>query len=185
MTKNKWEKKLKEVAALKDGNGCSVDAGICETVAALQLLGLHTEFSCQGHLTHAWPAPWVSLLIDNQLNPISPNMEKLIQLTSDFNRYEEMSLEQSIILDKQGKLYSQGLVLVLSPSTSERKRKNFLKESQLTMRLFTGFLKDELALPNEINTPFEEHLQQIRVCDEAYARRIEKSGRSGSEHDYE
>ena len=173
MTKNKWEKKLKEVAALKDGNGCSVDAGILETVAALQLLGLHTEFSCQGHLTHAWPAPWVSLLIDNQLNPISPNMEKLIQLISDFNRYEEMSLEQSIILDKQGKLYSQGLALVISQSTSERKRKNFLKESQRTMRIFTGLLKDELALPDEIDMSIKEYLHQIRACDEAYARGLQ------------
>ena len=32
MTKKRWEAKLKEVAAPKDGNGCSVDAGICETV---------------------------------------------------------------------------------------------------------------------------------------------------------
>ena len=185
MTKKRWEAKMKEVAALKDGAGCSVDAGICETVAALQLLGLHTEFSCQGHLTHSWPAPWVSLLTDNQLSPISPNIKKLIQLIADFNFYEDISPEQSIILDKQGKLYSQGLVLVISPSTPERKRKNFLKESQLTMRLFTGFLKDELALPDEIDVSLEEYLRRIRICGEAYAREIEKSGRTGSEPGYE
>jgi hypothetical protein len=41
----RWQLKLREVDELQDGTGKPVDAGIRETVAILQLLGLHTTTS--------------------------------------------------------------------------------------------------------------------------------------------
>jgi hypothetical protein len=57
----RWQLKLREVDELQDGTGKPVDSGIRETVAILQLLGLHTRQSCEGHIDWGLPAPWVAL----------------------------------------------------------------------------------------------------------------------------
>lgn len=44
---------------LVDRVGCPIDKGILETVVVLNLLGLHTSQSCEGHLDGGRPYPWV------------------------------------------------------------------------------------------------------------------------------
>lgn len=54
-----WDEGREAVQQFTDRLGCSVDEGIMETVVALNLLGLHTSQSCQGHLDHGHPYPWI------------------------------------------------------------------------------------------------------------------------------
>jgi hypothetical protein len=57
-----WQQKLAEVSKLRDEADKGIDEGIKETVAALQLLGLQTIQSCEGHLDRGkQTAPWVDI----------------------------------------------------------------------------------------------------------------------------
>jgi hypothetical protein len=56
-----WRCKLREMEHLQDGMGKGLDPFITETVAVLQLLGVHTRASCEGHLDHGVAAPWIDI----------------------------------------------------------------------------------------------------------------------------
>jgi hypothetical protein len=56
-----WEHKLNEMEQLRDGIGKGLDQHIKETVAVLQLFGVHTQHSCEGHLDHGVAAPWIDI----------------------------------------------------------------------------------------------------------------------------
>lgn len=59
-----WEDAEAFVRRMTDGQGCPIDEGIVETVVALNLLGLPTCQSCEGHLDDGWPYPWVDFETD-------------------------------------------------------------------------------------------------------------------------
>lgn len=50
------------VTTFTDKLGTPLDPGIEETVIALNLLGLETVQSCEGHLDHGCPYPWVTVI---------------------------------------------------------------------------------------------------------------------------
>jgi hypothetical protein len=54
------------VATFTDKLGMPVDPGIFETVVVLNLLGLHTFQSCEGHIDHGAPYPWVTVVDEEQ-----------------------------------------------------------------------------------------------------------------------
>ena len=57
-----WQEAQTHVSSFTDRLGTPIDAGIIETVVVLNLLGLQTFQSCEGHLTHGCAYPWVSLV---------------------------------------------------------------------------------------------------------------------------
>lgn len=57
-----WEEGCAEVARFADKLGAPIDTGIFDTVVALNLLGMTTYQSCEGHLDHGCPYPWVTLV---------------------------------------------------------------------------------------------------------------------------
>jgi hypothetical protein len=56
-----WKQKLLELEHIQDGLGKGLDPHIKETVAVLQLLGVHTQASCEGHLDLGLAAPWIDI----------------------------------------------------------------------------------------------------------------------------
>jgi hypothetical protein len=66
-----WTQKLTEIAGLRDGLEKGVDPQITETVAVLQLLGVHTRASCEGHMDRGITAPWIDI------QPTDPALEEL------------------------------------------------------------------------------------------------------------
>ena len=60
-----YERRYREmqatVARMTDKLGLPVDAGIVETVVLLNLFGIPTSASCEGHLEHGTGAPWVDI----------------------------------------------------------------------------------------------------------------------------
>lgn len=57
-----YQKMHEQVSALTDNLGTPIDQGILETIVVLNLLGLHTFQSCEGHLDHGHPYPWVTII---------------------------------------------------------------------------------------------------------------------------
>lgn len=58
-----WERQAALSAGYVDALGRGMDAGIIEAVTALRLLGFVTTGSCQGHLDHGLPGPWVDIAL--------------------------------------------------------------------------------------------------------------------------
>lgn len=71
------EERYQEMSAyisnLTDKLGMPIDSGIFETVVVLNLLGLQTFQSCEGHMDHGCPYPWV-MVIDNERSRIFNRM---------------------------------------------------------------------------------------------------------------
>jgi hypothetical protein len=61
-TQATWADGYAAVQTMTDALGMPVDTGIVETVVALNLLGFQTLQSCEGHLDHGTPYPWVTLI---------------------------------------------------------------------------------------------------------------------------
>lgn len=59
-----WEDAEAFARCITDGMGYPIDDGILETVVALNLLGLRTCQSCEGHLNNGLPYPWVDFETD-------------------------------------------------------------------------------------------------------------------------
>ncbi len=62
----RYQEMHERVATFTDKLGMAVDPGIFETVVVLNLLGLHTFQSCEGHLDHGVPYPWVTVMDEEQ-----------------------------------------------------------------------------------------------------------------------
>lgn len=61
-----WEEGCEAVQSFTDQLGMLVDEGIFETVVALNLAGITTFQSCEGHLDHGAPYPWVTVIDEEQ-----------------------------------------------------------------------------------------------------------------------
>jgi len=58
----KWREVTRRLRDVTDGNGMPIDPGISETCVILNVLDFRTEMSCEGHLDHGLPYPWVRLI---------------------------------------------------------------------------------------------------------------------------
>ncbi|GLV54725.1 hypothetical protein KDH_15720 [Dictyobacter sp. S3.2.2.5] len=54
-----WSAWAHKLADATDPTGAPIDPGIMETVIALNVLGVETNASCEGHLNHGYAGPWV------------------------------------------------------------------------------------------------------------------------------
>ncbi len=57
-----WEEACHAVEQFIDKLGQGIDPGIFEMVVALNLLGIHTSQSCEGHLDHGYAYPWITVV---------------------------------------------------------------------------------------------------------------------------
>lgn len=61
ITQKQWQQKLNDLDKVTDGLGLGLDAGIKETVALLNLAGVRTTASCEGHKNWGYPYPWIDI----------------------------------------------------------------------------------------------------------------------------
>lgn len=59
-TLKSWQEATHEATRFTDRLGRGLDPGIRDTVIALNMLGVSTTQSCEGHLDHGRPYPWVT-----------------------------------------------------------------------------------------------------------------------------
>ena len=55
-----WQETEQRFQSVTDRLGNSIDEGIFETVVGLNILGITTTLSCEGHLDWGVPYPWVN-----------------------------------------------------------------------------------------------------------------------------
>ncbi len=87
-----WDNMSIEVEGWIDGIGCSIDPEIKDTVIALNLMGIETRASCEGHLDHGLSYPWIDIQID------SSELKKITDVFSDIK--EQISTEEILLKTK-------------------------------------------------------------------------------------
>ncbi len=126
------------VSQMTDKLGEHVDAGIAETVVFLNLLGIPTSGSCEGHMTHGTGAPWV----DIEDTSISVQTEEATRL---FGLAKECKQQQGHMTEEVLHLFEQAHQARLA-----------IKKKHITIRLrLLGLLA---AFYEQRRVPFERQL---------------------------
>lgn len=74
--KHVWHRIKQVVSGIKDGLGRPIDRWIKETVVALKASGVHTTFSCQGHLDYGTNGPYIDVAAKDYFK-LSIELDKL------------------------------------------------------------------------------------------------------------
>lgn len=56
-----WENQQAEIERITDSSGCKIDEQVKKTLIALNVLGVPTSASCEGHSDHGMGAPWIEV----------------------------------------------------------------------------------------------------------------------------
>ena len=133
-----WIEVSEKFSHVTDKLGEPIDKGIFDTVVALNILGFVTRQSCEGHLDHGLPYPWVD---------VTNKKDDLFLYLSKFYDGRVVGFDSVIIIDARGRIKSHGGdYLYLLPENERRAR---LNEYQDEMREFTSFLKS-ICLATEV-----------------------------------
>ena len=92
--KQKWDELAEKFSHVTDKIGRPIDKGIFETVVVLNALDIPTSMSCEGHLDHGLPYPWVDIESENTMQLMS-RFEELTRL-EQMNTPEARELRASI-----------------------------------------------------------------------------------------
>lgn len=145
-----WQETATYFEKVTDRLGQPIDHGIFDTVVALNILGIPTHQSCEGHLTHGAPYPWVDIaVIDSRERTGQPIKEKelarlqlryrMFGYLSAFYQERRVSFDRIITLEYPIRIRSQGGEFIDLLESGERERK--LRVYQEEMQAFTSFLK--------------------------------------------
>ena len=93
----RWQEMYTRVARMKDKLGKEVDPGIAETVVVLNLLGITTTQSCEGHLDHGTGAPWVDIE-DTNASERSSEVNRLFQQALQLQRKQAQITNETVRL---------------------------------------------------------------------------------------
>jgi hypothetical protein len=91
----RWQEVADYITQVTDPVGNPMDQGIIEAVVALNLLGVTTTGSCEGHLDHGLAAPW----IDFHTPGTGATRRKVNEITMSLQRAEEQHAPQKTIDD--------------------------------------------------------------------------------------
>lgn len=157
-----------------------IDPGIREAVAALNLLGFPTIMSCQGHLTHDYPAPWIRLDLayekqkDDSVIIQWKKYKKLIVLLDDYaTDFYTALYDDALFIDHAGLLSTTGIVRqYIYPPKMKKIYLNFARSRFQEFAQYVG----RHYLHVSYGTLRKTHVWQkeINACDTGYARAIKK-----------
>ena len=103
-----WEQKLKQLETLGDGLGKGLDNGIKEAVAVIQLFGILTRQSCQGHLNWGDAAPWIDIDLPLDIYALGQRRRELVDqldsLEEGTAEFEEVSQEERLMWHEERRL---------------------------------------------------------------------------------
>lgn len=127
-----WEEATKHFRRVVDKLGKPIDDGIFETVVALNMLGITTRASCEGHLEWGLPYPWIDVESEDTTK------HRLHQYLTQF--YAQHPINYDRALAWQGyRLRSTGTAFASLLSASEQTAKLAIYRAE--MGAFTTFLK--------------------------------------------
>jgi hypothetical protein len=136
-----WNETVAQFLLVKDRLGKPIDTNIFETVVALNVLGVHTTQSCEGHLDWGLPYPWIDIQADMQ--------QKFLLHQYLVKFYEQRTLQfESALVFHGYRLRSQGAAF--SDFFSETEKEQKLKAYQAEMSGFTSFLKSLITVGHSL-----------------------------------
>lgn len=146
-----WNEVADRFAMVTDKLGKPIDQGIFETVVALNVLGVKTRQSCEGHLDWGCPFPWID---------IQPEIEQKFKLHHYLHQfYTDRTINFDTLLVFHGYRLRPGYAPffeILSPAVVQQK----LDASRAEMAVFTTFLKSLVEL---------KEITKIKRCSEVYS----------------
>jgi len=75
-----------EIAKVTDALGKPIDPGIRHAVQMLARCGFTTTSSCEGHVTHGAPTPWIHIFVDS-----NNTLQRIQHAITNFNRKHNLS----------------------------------------------------------------------------------------------
>lgn len=127
-----WTTTAERFLHVTDRLGKKIDTGIFETVVALNVLGVETLQSCEGHIGWGVPYPWIN--VQNDLE----QKYRLHQYLAQF--YKERATDFDNVLVFNGcRIFSRGGAF--SELIPEAERHQKLQAYQAEMLAFTSYLK--------------------------------------------
>ncbi|SRR5258708_820649 len=73
----RWDEVSEKFSHVTDRIGRPIDKGIFETVVVLNSLGIATSASCEGHLDHGLPHPWIDVELPEPINHDTPEIAQM------------------------------------------------------------------------------------------------------------
>lgn len=102
MTDSSFQKKIEELRGVTDRLGMPIDEKIIRVVAVLNLYGIRTIQSCEGHLDHGYAYPWIDVVSDmdeqlgKELTRIYDNIENVRENKQDRESYQKVFKERDL-----------------------------------------------------------------------------------------
>lgn len=131
------EKKIKEIKKTGDVLGLGIDEKVQETCAVLNLLGLSTTASCQGHLEHGMSAPWIEISALNEPEERFRGEKKIFQRVAKRYRIPVEDVIRSI----HEKAYKEA-VREASDKGETKEYKQWRKENKKLIKKASALLKE-------------------------------------------
>lgn len=94
---NEWSKKVEKIT---DGLDYHIDSGIKESVIALNVFGIKTDGSCEGHLDRGLPYPWIDVqIISDEMHDEFTHSQEIIA-KKKYKNEEEFKKDNPVMHQK-------------------------------------------------------------------------------------
>lgn len=175
------------VASLTDTLGTPIDPGIFETVVMLNLVGITTFQSCEGHLDHGAPYPWVTV-IDTELSQLYnrnwlhvcdlEEQAKEADTPEAYDRYLSANVQLRLLVDRseQGSPFYQRLTSLLDtfyePSVNPNPSRLVIKrfKSSGRYRIEPGIAEIVESIPEHLKAVYLERGQTEMAAFTAFLK---------------
>ena len=171
-----YQQMYERVSTFTDKLGTPIDPGIFETVVALNLLGLHTFQSCEGHLEHGCPYPWVTIIDEERSRTFNrmwlsvcelEEQAKASRTATAYDRYLSADIQLRALLAKweaEDRVFGQITGLLEAFYAEQEMQTNparlLVKRLQPgTYRIEPGFSFAEKELPEDLKASYLERGQ--------------------------
>jgi len=101
------EQVFDQIARTVDGQGRPIDLGIMAPVLYLNVHGIMTTFSCEGHLDHGEPFPWIwiDIVSEKPLIRMVKAFGGSLKVRRIFNEALELTCSKGNLPEKQAEMY--------------------------------------------------------------------------------
>jgi hypothetical protein len=104
----RWDELVEKFSRITDKTGRPIDEGIFETVVALNALDITTSMSCEGHLDHGLPYPWIDVGISSYARGYdTPEIQQLILRLRELRREQDKDIKMQQLWQEENKLRLQ------------------------------------------------------------------------------
>ena len=181
-----WAKEYEKYRHTVDKLGKPIDEDIFETVVVLNILGVHSQSSCEGHLDHGHAYPWVEIALPDVLLLEKRASEKLHEARQSPDQYRVLMAEADSITNickQRHQVYVPALFNYLERFYQARQIV-YDRHLVLDNRLWTGriLLQSQGADYQEFSDLKEQKLNEYQSEMQAFTQFLKAAYFSQSSH---